>query len=291
MGKIVPNSAQRALQRVFSEPANQAAASARQQSGVLSGQVPGTNSSSKQPAVMYGLLQPGTSGDLVAAVGHTVLDNAGLPVMVFGNLSVSGDSGFPPMAFTDGGWVLIDVDGNAFAGYSHTTGLWGFGGSTQIGVWRINSLDCEPVNSAMNVSYRGVFNDNGDANWGYLSSLAIAESIQVGPFTFAAGGIIAAFSDLADFYLPKPSNDDLDGQINIIISSLDGSQTALLQDTSELPVLAEGDTSGSFSASSLEFEPGVGTDLAWDLTDGNGTLTTTLGGVYWFIIDMSLGYD
>ena len=128
MPKIVQNASQRALERVFAAPANQAYATARQQQGSISGQIPGTTSPYNQTGVAYGLIQPGATGDHVAAVGHKVLANDGSAVVVMGNMKVTGASGHPPSGFQDGGFVFTDADGNAVAGYSHPTGLWGFGG-------------------------------------------------------------------------------------------------------------------------------------------------------------------
>jgi hypothetical protein len=72
---------------------------------------------------------PSPNGDMVAGVGHAVLNNAGNPVVIQGNLSATQTDGTDlPADFQDGGFAFVDADGNLVAGYSQETGLWGFGG-------------------------------------------------------------------------------------------------------------------------------------------------------------------
>lgn len=70
------------------------------------------------------------NGDRIAGVGHAVLNNAGNPVVVMGNLNaISGGAGSKlPSSFQDGGFSFVDAQGNQVAGYSQETGLYGFGG-------------------------------------------------------------------------------------------------------------------------------------------------------------------
>lgn len=88
----------------------------------------------QQLAIQYSTLQPLNTGDQVAGVGHAVLANDGTPAVMMGNLAISGDSGYPPSAVQDGAFAFTDASGNAVAGYSHPTGLWGFGGEGTIGI-------------------------------------------------------------------------------------------------------------------------------------------------------------
>jgi hypothetical protein len=110
---------------------------ATSQQGGYSGQIPGTSSDPTQVAVQFSTIQqyppsaPSPNGDQVAGVGHAVLNNAGNPVVVMGNLNATQTSGTDlPSNFQDGGFAFLDAAGNLVAGYSQETGLWGFGGST-----------------------------------------------------------------------------------------------------------------------------------------------------------------
>lgn len=70
------------------------------------------------------------NGDQIAGVGHQVLNSAGKPVVVMGNLNAvsGGGSSKLPSSFQDGGFSFVDAQGNQVAGYSQETGLYGFGG-------------------------------------------------------------------------------------------------------------------------------------------------------------------
>lgn len=116
----------RQAQGLFVNPQRTIRSVATGQQGGHSGTIPGTDSDPTQLGMQWSTIQPPDTGDQVAAVGHAVLANDGSPVVVMGNMAVSGDSGYPPEGFQDGGFVFTDAEGNAVAGYSHPTGLWGF---------------------------------------------------------------------------------------------------------------------------------------------------------------------
>lgn len=82
------------------------------------------------------VMGPTTSpnGDQIAGVGHAVLNNAGNPVVVMGNLNAvsGGGSSKLPSSFQDGGFSFLDAAGNQVAGYSQETGLYGFGGGSVV---------------------------------------------------------------------------------------------------------------------------------------------------------------
>ena len=120
----------RQAQGLFVNPQRTIRSVATGQQGGHSGTIPGTDSDPTQLGMQWSTIQPPDTGDQVAAVGHAVLANDGSPVVVMGNMAVSGDSGYPPEGFQDGGFVFTDAEGNAVAGYSHPTGLWGFGKGT-----------------------------------------------------------------------------------------------------------------------------------------------------------------
>jgi hypothetical protein len=132
MPPVIPGRAGRQVQ-ALAGPSNQARALALQQQGGVSGTIPGTTSDAQQVAVATGVIQPypatGPSpyGDQVSGVGHAVLNSAGDPVVVLGNLNATQTSAQDlPSSFQDGGFAFVDADGNLVAGYSQETGLWGF---------------------------------------------------------------------------------------------------------------------------------------------------------------------
>lgn len=152
MPPVIPGKAGRQAQ-ALANPANQARALAQQQQGGSSGTIPGTSSSPQQVAHTTGVIPVyppdgrSPNGDQVAGVGIQVLNNAGDPVVVMGNLSATLPPLTMPMraadakagviresvsalpsSFQDGGFAFIDADGNFVAGYSQETGLFGFGG-------------------------------------------------------------------------------------------------------------------------------------------------------------------
>jgi hypothetical protein len=134
MPPLIPGRAGRHVQALAS-PANQARALAQQQQGGISGTIPGTASDPTRVAVATGAIQTypaagrSPEGDQVAGVGIQVLNNAGDPVVVLGNLNATQASAADlPASFQDGGFAFVDADGNLIAGYSQETGLWGFGG-------------------------------------------------------------------------------------------------------------------------------------------------------------------
>lgn len=124
---------------MLANPAMRSHAVATGQQTGTSGTIPGTSSDPTQLATLSGTIQsypdgPSPNGDQVAGVGHQVLNNAGNPVVVMGNLNaVSGGGGSKlPSSFQDGGFAFVDADGNFVAGYSQSTGLFGFGGTTGV---------------------------------------------------------------------------------------------------------------------------------------------------------------
>jgi hypothetical protein len=131
MPPIIPNRAARQVQ-ALARPANQARALAQQQQGGSSGTIPGTSSSAQQVAHTTGLIPTypvpaSPNGDQVSGVGLQVLNNAGNPVVVAGNLHATQTSAKDlPTNFSDGGFAFVDAAGNLVAGYSQDTGLWGF---------------------------------------------------------------------------------------------------------------------------------------------------------------------
>lgn len=151
MPPLTRNNGDRQLQVMIANPARTARAMATSQSGALSGQIPGTSSDPTQPAIQYATIQqyptnsdgptPSPNGDQVAGVGHVVLNNAGNPVVVMGNLSATQTGGVDlPADFQDGGFAFVDADGNLPAGYSQSTGLWGFGGSAPPTVYTAGAI-------------------------------------------------------------------------------------------------------------------------------------------------------
>ncbi len=131
MPPVIPNRAARQVQ-ALARPANQARALAQQQQGGSSGTIPGTSSSAQQVAHTTGLIPTypvpaSPNGDQVSGVGLQVLNNAGNPVVVAGNLAATQTSAKDlPTNFSDGGFAFVDAAGNLVAGYSQDTGLWGF---------------------------------------------------------------------------------------------------------------------------------------------------------------------
>jgi hypothetical protein len=131
MPPLTRNNGERELQVMIANPARMAHAVATSQQSGTSGQIPGTSSDPTQLATLTGTIQsypngPSPNGDQVAGVGHQVLNNAGNPVVFMGNLSAITGGTDLPSNFQDGGFAFVDADGNLPAGYSQSTGLWGF---------------------------------------------------------------------------------------------------------------------------------------------------------------------
>lgn len=129
----------RHLQVMVTNPAQRSHAVATGQQSGTSGTIPGTSSDPTQPATLTGTIQsypngPSPNGDSIAGVGHQVLNNAGNPVVVMGNLNAvsGGGSSKLPSSFQDGGFSFVDAAGNQVAGYSQETGLYGFPGGLEV---------------------------------------------------------------------------------------------------------------------------------------------------------------
>jgi hypothetical protein len=276
MPPLIPGRAGRQVQ-ALAGPANLARALALQQQGGSSGTPPlVADDPALAPQVAhttgvipaYPATAPSPNGDQVSGVGIQVLNNAGNPVMVAGNLAATQTSATDlPADFTDGGFAFVDANGNLVAGYSQETGLWGFGGAGASPVRYFGSVQLLGGDDLEDAFEIVIMND--DVSDSSLPNLHVWRA----PYqTLAAGAAINNFSVQLPF---PPATMTTYVNIEVGVTDLAGAN-------------ARG-AYGSISATSatgfagpsyfgMTYYGDTGADLTFDAT--TGLFTTTAGGVY-----------
>ncbi|MGO9885526.1 MAG: hypothetical protein ACLPV4_21230 [Solirubrobacteraceae bacterium] len=277
---------QRQIQVAFANPQNQSRATAQQQQGGTSGTIPGTSSSATQVAHAAGLIQTypatGTSpnGDQVSGVGLQVLTNPVIvdgvstqyPVVVMGNLNVTGGGVDCPSDFQDGGFAFVDADGNLVAGYSQETGLWGFGSASPRFFGILLPPDA-PAGGFQQMTFEVLANDFTSP----LGSQAPNYQWSSPPATYGSGTVYSNFANA--IYTPTFSSGELDLDYEVQVFSADLSN--LINLVGSVSSVAS-DSALSLADLDMSVLSSAGSDLSWD----GSQISTAAGGVYAWTVSL-----
>lgn len=142
----------------------------------------------------------------------------------------------------------------------------------------------------------GGYVSGGDQNWVLEESIPfdpasnnfgeISVVMSVPLFTYVAGEYPIAFTGFA-VTLSEPSTfDAYDMSVNLIVTSLDGTQQGGIVGSTTFD---EGEVNGQIGPGDVSFTQLTGTDLNFDVATGE--VTSTLGGVFQSVTICSGGWD